>query len=128
VNSLRLWIAILAATAFGVGLASGVLLAGRMRPATAENGPFEHFQRRFAQTFELSPERDRLLGELLANYKREIESLQQEHLARSMSDLEGDLSELGLTYRERIRNSVLPAERRPEYDRLAAGSDWTPRD
>jgi hypothetical protein len=126
VNNLRLWIAILALSAFGAGLAAGILVGPRLRPSTAEAGPFEHYQRRFAERFELSPERERLLAELLANYHREIQSLQEERLARSMSELEPELSELGLTYRERIRNSVLPPDRRPEYDRLAAGSDWTP--
>jgi hypothetical protein len=123
VNSLRLWIAILGLACFGAGTGFGFQLSLRMHPRQLEGGPFEDYQREFSAKFQLSPERSRLLGQLLTNYAAEIESLKQARLARSMSGMEGDLQSLGREYHDLIRNYVLPPGQRPDFDQLAA---WSP--
>lgn len=126
-TNLRLWIFLLACSAFGAGLGVGWYTSNRVQARLEQNrnaGPFEGFQREFVRTFKVSVERERLLGELLANYQCEIDGLEQAQLERGRADLEKNLEGLALNYRERIRNSVLPPDQRPEYDRLAAGLDW----
>ncbi|HUR29645.1 MAG TPA: hypothetical protein VM509_15755 [Planctomycetota bacterium] len=126
-SNLRLWILLLACTAFGAGLGVGWFASNRTHSKVdvgAESGPFEGFQREFARTFKISKERERLLAELLASYQREIDGLEEAQLESGRSDLEKQLVKLGLTYQELIRNSVLPSDQRSEYDRLAFGLDW----
>ena len=122
-SSLRLWIAILALACFGAGTGFGFQLSLRMHPRQLAGGPLEDYQRQFSAQFQLSPERTRLLGQLLANYAAEIENLKQARLARSMSEMEGDLQSLGREYHDLIRNHVLPPGQRPDFDELAA---WSP--
>jgi len=123
VKSLRLWIGILALACFGAGTGFGFQLSLRMHPRQFAGGPFEDYQREFSERFRLSPERTRLLGQLLANYAAEIENLKQARLERSMSAMEGDLQSLGREYHDLIRNHVLPPGQRPDFDQLAA---WSP--
>jgi len=124
-GSLRLWILLLAVAAFGAGLGVGWFASSRVQPgAEQSSGPFDGFQREFVRTFKLSPERARLFGELLANYQRDINDLEQAQLEAGRTELERKLETVALTYRERIRNSVLPPDQRAEYDRLSAGIDW----
>lgn len=126
-TNLRLWILLLALTAFGAGVGLGWAASNRTHAAAerARNpGPFDGFQRQFETVFRPSEERSRLLGELLANYQREIEVLEQAQLESARAALERELEKLALTYRDRIRNSVLPPDQRAEYDRLALGVDW----
>src|SRR5689334_8048075 len=124
-NNLRLWIVLLACSAFGAGRGIGWFAAGKVHARVErESGPFEDFQRRFAGTFQLSAERERLLGELLANYQRDIDGLEKAQLETGRADLEKQLVKLGLTYQDLIRNSVLPPDQRSEYDRLAFGTEW----
>ena len=125
--NLRLWIVLLAVAAFGAGLGVGWFASSRVQARSDHNqkgGPFEGFQREFVRTFKVSGEREHLLDELLANYQSEIDGLEQAQLERGRGELEKDLEKLALTYRELIRNSVLPPDQRSEYDRLAAGLDW----
>jgi hypothetical protein len=126
-TNLRLWILLLACSAFGAGVGVGWIVSSRIQ-ARAERerggGPFEGFERQFVQTFKISPEREHLLRELLAAYQREIDGLEQAQLDSGRVELERNLVKLGLTYQDRIRNSVLPPDQRTEYDRLAFGLDW----
>lgn len=123
-DRLRLWIASLALVCFLAGGAGGLLVARGSRPGGGALGPFEDYRRMFAAHFDLSPERARLMGELLRNYHKDIEDVRQRALEASMSDLEPDLNRLGLRYRDLIRNHVLPEDQRAEFDRLAAASPW----
>lgn len=128
-TNLRLWVAILALTAFLAGLACGPLLARRfLEPVhAAPAGPFVEFERRLAEQFELSADRREPLHALLEQYRRDIESIKDRHLADYMTAMEPELAELGRTYRERIRDRVLPEAKRAEFDRLAAELPATTR-
>src|SRR5689334_11283983 len=100
-SNLRLWILLLACTAFGAGLGVGWFAADRTRVEVGpESGPFEGFQREFARTFKISKAREHLLAELLASYQREIDGLEQAQLESGRADLEKQLVKLGLTYQE----------------------------
>ena len=126
-QNLRFWILLLACSAFGAGLGVGWFAASRVHARetlAADAGPFAGFEAQFARTFKISKERERLLGELLTCYKREIDEKEQDQLEKGRTELDRELEKLSLTYRERIRNSVLLPEQRTEYDRLAAGMDW----
>lgn len=130
-SNLRLWIVLLACTAFGAGLGVGWFAAGRSGHQSGSalvNGggarPFAGYQAEFERTFRISPERSRLLAELLACYQRDIQALEQAQLDKGRAELEGELARTALTYRRLIRDSVLSPEQRPEYDRLADGVEW----
>ena len=125
--SLRLWIFLLAFSAFGAGLGVGWYASSRLQARAERNrtaGPFDGFESQFVRTFKVSAEREHLLGELLTCYQREIGELEQAQLDSGRGELDTKLEQLALTYRERIRNSVLPPDQRSEFDRLAAGLDW----
>jgi hypothetical protein len=130
VNSLRLWILVLAGTVFAAGLASGLFLAERRaaaRPAPASSRAHsEVYRQLFEQTFPLSPERTQLFGELLARYDEEVEEVRQRALSASISEVEAELAALGLRYRDAIRNHVLPSDQRERFDQLAAQSTPPP--
>lgn len=120
-TNLRIWVVILTLTAFLAGLACGPFVSRRfLEPApAAADGPFAEYERLMAQTFHLPPERAEPLRALLDQYRRDIESIKDRHLADYMSAMEPELSELGRKYRELIRDRVLPEAQRPEFDRLA---------
>lgn len=127
-TSLRLWVAILTLTAFLAGLACGPFLVRRfVEPVRAAEGPFVEYERQLASTFELAPERVEPLRAILDQYRRDIESIKDRHLADYMSAMEPELAELGRKCREQIRDRVLPEARRAEFDRLARELPSTPR-
>ena len=115
-NSERLWILILAATAFCAGLAGGVLITFGRHPAQ-EPGPFHAYEQRLIETFELDPERTRNLRYILESYHDEIETLKE----KSVAALEPELVKQGLRHRELIRTWVVPEHRRQEYDLWVGG-------
>jgi hypothetical protein len=119
VNSLRLWIVILATVSAAAGFAGGLLLHAALTPQP--KGPFADYERLMDERFELSPERARLFHTVLASYNQEREAVKDRFLAESMSAMEPELRHVGLKYRDLIRNSVLPPDRREEFDRLARG-------
>ena len=113
--------------AFAGGVLAGVLLERRVRAAEPEpTGPFEAYHALFAGHFDLSPERERLFGQVLGHYHRELEGVRQRALEDSMDTLEPELVRLGLRYRDLIRNHVLAEADRAEFDRLAEASSWPP--
>lgn len=113
-NSVRLWVVLLALVSALAGLASGLLLAQRLHPRAESSEPQEDYLRMCVETFELSQPRAELLAELLRNYHRELEDLRSRALAESHSEMEPDLRRLGLRYREMIRKYVLPDDRQRE--------------
>lgn len=113
-NSLRLWIGLLALVAGLCGFAAGRLTAPA-QPAQS-TGSFAGYSERMQATFDLSPERVRNLRLLLERYERDLEDLK----IRNLDDLRPELVLLGDTYRDWIRDKVLPANRRMDFDRLVA--------
>lgn len=119
-NDVRLWVLILALTSFAAGLGAGVLVGesrGEQDLALERSRDYRHM---FLDTFELEPERERRFVELMARYDAEVEELRQRALEASLSQIEGQLSRLGLTYRDAIRNYVLPEGERGRFDALLA--------
>lgn len=120
-NSPRLWILILALVSGLAGFAGGRLLAPEP-PVSDGPASFGEYAARLEVAFDLAPERARNLRLLLDRYERELEDLK----TRQLAELEPELVRLGDTYRDRIRDKVLPPARRAEFDRMAAG-DLSPR-
>jgi hypothetical protein len=114
-NSLRAWILLLALVSALCGFAAGRLSAPR--PSLAQTGPFPGYAERMQVSFDLSPERMRLLRSLLTGYDRDLENLK----VRNLGELRPELVRLGDTYRDWIRDKVLPEERRADFDRMVAG-------
>ena len=120
-NPLRVWICVLAGTAFCAGLAGGLYWGERRAAASELTGSHsEVYRRMFEEEFALSAERRRLFEQLLERYDEEVEEVRQRALARSVSQLEGDLAALGVRYRDAIRNHVLPSDQQQHFDRLVA--------
>jgi len=122
-NSVRLWIVILAATCFLAGFSAGLATS---RPATAPertDEPFHDYRTAFVRQFGLDAERERLFTELLRNYRRDIDASRERVLAASRTELEPELADLGLQYRQLIRDHVLPPARRAEFDAMT--TQWS---
>lgn len=122
-TSLRLWVSILALTAFLAGLACGPFVSAWFIPPTraAESGPFADYERKLVETFHLAPERREPLHVILEQYRRDIEGIKDQHMADYMTSMEPALREKGLQCREVIRDKVLPESQRSEFDRLVSG-------
>jgi hypothetical protein len=118
VKSVRGWIALLATTSFLAGTASGVLLSEGLREPPPESGPFSTYRRMLVERFELDPERESLLADLLWHYHRRIEDLKFE-TARE------ELARLGEEYRAEVRR-IIPPARQAEFDRLVTPAPPTP--
>ena len=120
-NPLRVWIAVLAGTAFCAGLAGGLYWGERRAAVDQLDGDYSAVYRRmFEDEFDLSPERRRLFEALLERYDEEVEEVRQRALAQSVIRLDEDLAALGVRYRDAIRNHVLPRAQQEHFDRLVA--------
>lgn len=120
-TNVRIWVVILTLTAFLAGLACGPFVSHWFvePPRPTAEGPFAEYERLMTQTFQLPKERAEPLRAILEQYRRDIESIKDRHLADYSSAMEPELSELGRKYREQIRDRVLPEGKRAEFDRLA---------
>jgi uncharacterized membrane protein len=119
-ESERLWIALLAVVSFLAGGAGGMLLGIRMDPP-GEPAPFEAFEARFAEAFDLEPQQRRDLRFILGRYRDDLEGLKE----RGLADREDELVQIGRTYQQLIRKWVLTEESHDEYDAMIAGA-WPP--
>jgi len=126
VNSLRLWILVLAVVSFGAGVAAGALVSVGVRRTPVQPGPFAEYEQDLVRTFDLGPERARILHTFLANYQREIEQIKDRQFAETMAAVEPTLSERGRLYRDLIRDKVLPADRRAGFEGAAFAITWKP--
>ena len=117
-NGVRFWIATLALTTFLAGLAGGVLIGLEIQPPPPDRGPFADYEALLVDEFDLEPRRAELLHEVMNEYHRRIENVK----ARNVAALEPDLVRLGLTFRGIVRDDVLPASKRDEFERLAQGA------
>ena len=120
---LRGWITVMAVACLAAGAGAGVLLGRSMTPPprVERTGAFPDYERLMVQTFELSPERREALAAILASYEKELAWIKDRHMADYMSSIEPELRERGAFYRALVRDQVLPAERRAEFDRLSQG-------
>jgi hypothetical protein len=123
-NSVRLWVVLLAATSFLAGLSAGMALSRPAPTVERSDEPFHDYRVALTREFELDAERSRLFGELLRNYQRDLDASRERVLAASRSQLEPELAELGLRYRQLIRDHVVPPVRRGDFDTLARR--WDP--
>ena len=122
-NSLRLWIGVLAGTAFCAGLVAGIFLGERRAEARPDRfrapSHSQVYGQLFEETFALSAERARLFHQLLERYDEEVEEVRQRALAASISEVQDELAALGVRYRDAIRNHVLPRDQQARFDQLA---------
>ncbi|MDP6989889.1 MAG: hypothetical protein QF903_10460 [Planctomycetota bacterium] len=120
-NSIRLWILLLAATSFLGGLAAGALMAERAGAGGEAAGAFPDYHELLVRRFDLGAERERELRHILALYQEAIEETTDRHMAELMSGMEPELAQRGRHYRDLIRNHLLEAGDRVAFDRLCAG-------
>lgn len=120
-NSVRLWITVLALVSFLAGSAAGKILTERSAARDAERGALADYEELLVARFELSPQRRRLLRVLLDHYDQEVTRIQNDHLSSYRSAIEPDLRRLGVEYNQYIRDKVLPPGERPAFDALARG-------
>lgn len=125
-KSLRLWIVLLALLSFAAGGAAGTLAAASYFRPAPEPGPFTQYERDLTSTFQLSPERATLLHVLMDDYRRQIERIQSRHVADTLSAMEPELARIGRSYREQIRDKVLPPGKRPQFDDPSLVVSWNP--
>lgn len=125
-NSLRLWVLVLAVVSFAAGLATGVWgTAARLKPL-AKAGPFDDYKVLLLREFPLSPEREGHLDTILAAYDRDIQAIEDRHMADTMSSMEQELEERGRYYRGLIQDRVLPENQRERFARMALGGPSNP--
>lgn len=118
-NDLRLWAVVLALTAFSAGAGLGVWGTANALAADPPRRAFADYEQLLAQRFELSPERRRLLGQVLESYEQDVREIQERRSAELMTRMEPELAERGRYYRALIQDEVLPEPRRAEFARLA---------
>lgn len=116
-NSPKLWICLLASVCFLSGAAAGLLAAHTFGPERAVEHPFDDYLDLMVDHFDLDADRERGLRIFMAHYQRELEDAK----VRQAAAMEGELVKLGLTYRDLIRDHVLPEDRRPEFENMVAG-------
>jgi hypothetical protein len=126
VTSLRLWVVILGLVSAAFGFAAGTWVSAAREPVAPDHGPFAVYERMLIESFDLAPERARLLHPILDNYAKEIEAVKDRHMADYMSAMEPELRQLGLRYRDLIQDRVLPPEQRSRFDGDAFVSNWNP--
>lgn len=115
-NSERLWLALLVATVFCAGIASGMLLSFRLRPAQAGD-PFQAYEQRMSETFDLDEERRENLRWILDDYREKVEALKE----RNLAGLDAELVKIGRDHRELIRSKVVPERHLQEFDLWVSG-------
>lgn len=121
-SSERLWILVLAVTAFCAGTAAGVLLSFRRHPLQTPR-PFAAYEARLTETFDLDDERVTNLRYILQDYEDQIEALKD----RNIAALDPELVKIGLDHRELIRTWVVPAHHHQQFDLWVGGLPVLPR-
>ena len=122
----RLWVLILALVCLLCGGGAGYLVSELRRPAEVARGPFADYERLLVERFDLGQERADLLHALLQHYANEIDGIRNQYTASSLSAMEPELREQGVTFRNLIRERVLPEGRRAEFDRLCRAGEFDP--
>lgn len=115
-NSERLWISLLVLVAFAAGLAGGILLRSESMPQAGQH-PFGPYSERLVTEFELNAAQERDLGIALAEYGEKIDQLRDD----SLSNKQLELIAAGEDCFSKIREYIIPIDRRAEFDRLLGG-------
>jgi hypothetical protein len=110
-SSERFWVLLLTLTAFGAGVAAGVLLTLRRMPVP-DTRPFAAYEARLTETFDLDERRVEYLRYILGSYHEEIEELKEQRVA----ELDDELVEIGRDHRTLIRTQVVPEHHRQQFD------------
>jgi hypothetical protein len=118
VNGVRAWILVLSLVSAATGFAAGLLMYAALHRPPPDEGRFADYERLMAERFDFGPERRRLFHALLESYNKEREEIEERYLAESMSAVAPEQRRVDNRYRDLIRNSVLPPDRREEFDRL----------
>ena len=71
-NSIRLWVTVLALVSFLAGSAAGKILTERSTARDADRGALADYEELLVRQFDLSPERRRFLRVLLDHYDQEV--------------------------------------------------------
>ena len=121
-NADRAWILLCVGVAALAGFAAGVLWIESVRRPDPPRGAFAAYEERLVESLDLSPARERLLHELLRNYRQDALAIRDRYIAGSMSAMEPELRELGERYTHLIRGKLLTEEQRAEFDRLCAAN------
>jgi len=119
VNDLRVWVVVLALTSFAAGAGVGVWSTASRLAGEPPHSTFADYEQLLAQRFELSPERRKLLTQVLESYEQDIREIQDRRSAELMSSMEPELAERGRYYRSLIQDNVLPERQRAEFAQLA---------
>lgn len=115
-SSERLWVLVLALTAFCAGLAAGVLLSFR-RVSAADGRAFSLYESQMIEAFDLDQERVKNLRYILQDYQEEIDALK----VRNIASLDPELVKIGHEHRDLIRTWVVPAHFHQEFDLWVGG-------
>lgn len=119
-SGLRLWLLLLTVVAFLAGFGTGLYTSERSHRDERLDSAFGPFERAFVQEFDLDPERQRLLAQLLDHYNRELEAIHSRYRPLNHMEMEPELARAGLEYRALLRDRLLPESKRPKFDRLMA--------
>lgn len=115
-SSERLWISILVLVAFAAGLAAGILIRSESESPAGQH-PFGPYFERLVGEFELNAAQERDLGIALAEYGDKIDQLRDD----SLSNKQLELIAAGEDCFSKIREYIIPIDRRAEFDRLLGG-------
>ncbi len=126
-SSTRVWILVLGVVCFLSGLATGVIYSEQTRQQPSLEGPFSDYCELISTRFDLDSQRRELFEALLQHYEEDLQKIQDQHAANYATAMEPVLSELGIRYRDLIRDHVLPENRRSEFVALCDDfADYTP--
>lgn len=122
---MRFWILLLAATCFLAGFAASEFL-GTHPPV--ELASFHAYATRFCEDFGIDPdsERARHLRVILRNYEDDKERVASRHRSVYSTAMEQELAALGTQYEARIRDKVVPPQKRALYQALAGEPPTAP--
>jgi hypothetical protein len=120
VSSTRLWILALTGVAFLAGTASGILLERTQNPAPEI--PFQDYRDRIVARYELEPLRARALDLLLVDYQRKLDEVEARYQPTYQAAMEDDLTALGIQYEVLLRDKVLHAAAREQYEKDVLGT------
>ncbi len=127
-NSERFWILMLTLAAFLAGGAGGALLVhetelgAELRADSGRQLPYGPYHERLVRAYGLDEQHAGYLEAALREYADQVDILRQ----RSLRGLDAELIKAGEDCFSKIREYVIPADRREEFDRLAGGLSVPP--